>query len=450
MKTISDAKMNEQKIENKKPNIILIIVDAFRTKNSSLFGYEKETDKNLKKMSEDSFVFKDFFSSSNATAPSLTTLFTGKYPNNHGIIHQFPYTKPEEIDEFERKKTFWLPTFLKNKGYRTIAIDWIGTWFKDGFDYYQEKEEQQSRLKKIMKIPTIKKILLSLPNWAYSLGKKMIKTRASENFSPAKYTMNLAINKMKESINENKPFFFFTHFWDTHFPFPTISYKGSGVNDIENFIEKIEKNAEKEYFKKRITDIGLYNLEDINGKYDAAISEVDKQIGKLIKFLKKNKLWDNTILMVFGDHGTNLTEHGVYFSSSSLYDDCVHVPFIAHLPKLNGGEINGFVQNTDIAPTILDFIGENHKEKFDGESMLRVIKGEKIRDKVFAFDGLAEDVKMVRTKSRKLIVAKNSMCNLCKSNHHGNIEEYDLENDPGETKNIYSGKNELQEILEKT
>ena len=78
-----------------------------------------------------------------------------------------------------------------------------------------------------------------------------------------------------------------------------------------------------------------------------------------------------------------------------------------------------------------------------------MIRGGEIRDKVFAFDGLAEDIKMIRTKSKKLIIAKNPTCNLCKSDHHKNFEEYDLENDPEEKNNIYSGKNELQEFLEK-
>ena len=260
-------------------------------------------------MAVDSFVFKDFFSSANATAPSLTTLFTGKYPINHGIIHQFPYTKPEEIKEFERKRSFWLPTFLRDMGYNTMAIDWIGTWFKDGFNYYREKETQQGRLRRIINNPFIKKILLHLPSWAYKFGKKVVKTRSSANFSPAKQTMNLAMNMMKKSFDEKKPFFFFTHFWDTHFPFQTISYKGSGANNIENFIEKISDKSQKEYVRKRIADIGIYNVEDIIGKYDASVSEVDKQIGNLLDFLKKNKLWDNTILMVFGDHGTSLTEH---------------------------------------------------------------------------------------------------------------------------------------------
>ena len=126
----------------------------------------------------------------------------------------------------------------------------------------------------------------------------------------------------------------------------------------------------------------------------------------------------------------------------------MHVPFLIHLPGFKGREINGFVQNTDITPTILDLIGENYDENFDGESMLNVINGKETRDMVFAFDALAEDIKMVRTKNRKLIIAKNAKCNLCKSHHHENFEEYDLEIDPEENNNVYSEKNELQEILE--
>ncbi|MEK6830795.1 MAG: sulfatase, partial [Nanoarchaeota archaeon] len=369
-----------------KKNIIIIIIDAFRTKNVSLFGYNKVTDKNLKKIAKDSILLKDFFSCSNATAPSLTSLFTGKYPNNHGIIHQFPYTTQEEIDNLNKVK-FWFPSYLQNKGYETIAIDWIGLWFKNGFNYYEEKEEKQSRLKKFMKTPIIKKFLLGLPNWAYKFGKKVVKTRASEQFTPAEDTMNLGISKIQDAVNENKPFFLFMHFWDTHFPFPTTKFKSSGKSDVDEILEKLDKN-QREYFKKRITDSNLYSIEDMIDKYDAAIKMVDKQIGKLYKFLKKKYLWDETILIVLGDHGTSLIDHENYFSSSGLFDETIHVPFIMHLPGFEGKEIDGLVQNVDILPTIIGYLKEDINEKFDGKSILPLIENNKeIRDKVFFFDG---------------------------------------------------------------
>jgi len=429
-----------------RPNIIIIVVDAFRPKNLSLFGYEKETDKNLKRVIKESILFKKFFSSSNATAPSLMSIFTGKYPNNHGIIHQFPYTSNEEIEKMDKELKFWLPTYLKEKGYETIAIDWIGLWFKEGFDYYKEKEEKQNKTKRIMNIPFIKKMLLSLPAWAYRFGKKISKTRASVNFTPAEETMNLAISKINIS---KKPFFLFTHFWDTHFPFPTIKYKGSKKDDVNEMLKKIKETSQREYVKKRIADINLSSIEDITKKYDSAIREVDKQIGKLFDFLRKQKLWENTLFIVLGDHGTSLTEHEVYFTSSSLYDETIHVPFIIHIPGVKNKEIKNFAQNIDIAPTILDILNETNSHEFDGKSMIELIrKGEKIRDKILAFDGLGEDIKTVRTDEKKLILAKNPRCNLCKAEHHEKIEEYNLKDDPNEEKNIYSGNSELMKFLE--
>ena len=98
----------------------------------------------------------------------------------------------------------------------------------------------------------------------------------------------------------------------------------------------------------------------------------------------------------------------------------------------------------------MDSIGYKIDEKIDGLSLMSLIeKGEPIRDKVFSWDGLSENIKSVRTKKRKLILAEDAGCNLCKSSHHGKKEEYDLEKDPEEKKNIYKENNELENFLEK-
>jgi len=395
-------------------NVVIIIIDAFRPNNLSLFGYNKETDKNLKAIAKEGILFKNFFASSNATAPSLMSIFTGKFPNNHGIVHQFPYTKEEEIEKMYKERKFWFPSFLKEKGYTTIAIDWIGMFFEDGFDYYKEREEWQG------------------------------KSKVASKFSPAEDTMDLAISKIKEAKG---PFFSFIHFWDTHFPFPTIEYKAD-EKDINEVLEEIEDEAQKEFFKKRVTisNTNVYSVNDMIGKYDASIEEVDKQIGKLEQYLKEKGLWDDTIFIALGDHGTSLTEHGIYFSSSSLFDETIRVPAIAHFPGLGQKEVEGFAQNIDIAPTILELLGEDIEGKqFDGKSMVNLIKNnEEIRDKVIFFDGLCEDVRGVRTKDKKRIVAKDPKCNLCKSSHHQGQEEYDLQKDPGEKNNIYPSDSPLE------
>lgn len=403
-------------------NIIIIFVDAFRAKSLSLFGYEDGTDKNLKKIAQESLFFKKHFSSSNATAPSVTSMFTGKFPNNHGIIHQLPYTKQEEFDNFEKNLKFWLPSYLRDKGYETIAIDWIGLWFKKGFDYYGEWENIDNS----------------------------VNQRPSKLFSSAKEMTDLALYKIKKNQDkeDKKPFFLFMHFWDTHFPFPNTEYNVSRTEeDFKNTLSSIEDDYQREYLKKRLKGKGFYIIQDIISKYNLSIKNIDGEIGRICDFLKFNRLWDDTILVILGDHGENLQDHGIYFSSSGLYDTTIHVPLIMRLPGVEAKEINELVQNIDIVPTIMDYIGFK-KENFDGISLLPLINyNQPVRTKIFSFDGLCENVIAVRTKSRKLIFAKNNFCNLCKSKHHDKIEEYDLESDPNETTNIYSGESELSKYL---
>jgi len=428
----------------KTSNIIFIVIDALRPKNLSMYGYEKETDKNLKRIAGENLFFKKYFSTSNSTAPALNSIFTGLYPINHGILHQFPYTTEEEMNKMEKQIKFWLPSYLKEKGYETIAIDWIGLWFKKGFDYYEEKEPKKS--KKFLNNLFIKKILLSLPAWAYKFGKKMTKSRASEQFSPAIDTANLGISKIKEA---KKPFFLFMHFWDTHFPFPTTKYKAKEKeSDIDSVLNAIKENTQKEYFKKRTADINLNHTKDMIGKYDEAIKNIDAAIGKIYDFLKKEKLLNNTIVIIQGDHGDSLKEHNIFFEHSGLYDVSIHVPLIMHFPFIEAKEINELAENVDVIPTILEFLEEKTEEKFDGVSLWPLINNRKIvRDKIFSWDGLSHEIKSIRTENKKLIIAKDPACHLCKSVHHREIEEYDLEKDKEETENIYKENSELQEYL---
>ena len=345
-------------------------------------------------------------------------------------------------------------TYLKEKGYFTIGIDWIGLWFKKGFDYYGEGKDTNSFYNKIKEVRIVKKILLNLPSSVYDLGKKVKNTiKPKESlFVSAKSMVDLAISKINYSKKVGKPFFLFIHFEDTHFPYPNVSLPKnnlSGKDDVKRIFEKIKNSSQKEYVKKRLVDIQLHSLSDIKAKYDLAISNIDKEIGRLANNLKKANSWENTLFIVLSDHGDSIDEHGIYFSHSGLFDESFHVPLIIKFPKsrYGGRRIKSFVQNIDILPTVLQTIGSK-QERYDGKSLIPLIKsGKKIRDKVFLFDGLAEDAIGVRTKDKKLIVAKKSKCNLCKTEHHKRFEEYDLKKDPKELNDIYSGKSSLMRFL---
>jgi arylsulfatase A-like enzyme len=390
-----------------KPNIVFVVIDALRPDHLSLFGYGKETDTNLKRIAKESVLFRNQFSVANATAPALTTIFSGLLPKTHGVIHQFPYNKPGEFENAEKIR-FWLPSFLKEKGYETMAFDWIGYWFTKGFDYYKESEEEIEGL-----------------------------------FPPTKMTVDMAISHIK---NTKKPFLAFLHLWDTHFPFPNTQYKPSSTNEEQKILNDIKNEKQRAYIKGRMDKAKLYSVKDVTNKYDETIKIIDHEIGRLYDFLKAEKLLENTILIILGDHGDIIHEHGIYFCHCGLFDGSVKAPLIIKLPGIGAKETSEMVQNTDIVPTILDFIGE--KIELDGKSLMPLIKeGKRVRDEVLLVDALANDVKAVRTYDKKLIIAKDNFCNLCKADHHYNTEEYNLKKDPNEEKNVFSGKSELMKYL---
>ena len=391
-----------------KPNIVMVVIDSFRPDHLSMFGYARETDPNLKKIAKESVLFRNHFSVANSTAPALTTIFSGLLPSTHGVMHQFPYTKPEEYEKAAAIR-FWLPSYLKDRGYQTMAFDWLEEWFERGFDYYKNSEEEIESL-----------------------------------FPTTNATVSLAISKIMES---KKPFLAFLHLWDTHFPFKNTPFEGSGANDYDKILSSVKSERQREYVKNRLDKIKLNSVQDIVDKYDKTIGIIDKEVGRLYGFLKQEKLLGNTIFILLGDHGDVIADHGIYFANCGLSDVAIRAPMMIRLPGVNATETEELVQNTDIVPTILDFFGEKGTG-LDGKSLLPLVKDKtRVHEEILAFDGLANDVKAVRTKSRKLVVAKDGFCNMCKSSHYSGTEEFDLEKDPSEERNVFAGKSELLALI---
>lgn len=153
-------------------------------------------------------------------------------------------------------------------------------------------------------------------------------------------------------------------------------------------------------------------------RYDAAITYVDHEIGKLVKHLETCGILDQTLLIVTADHGESFTEHGLIFTHLGLYDVTIHVPLILRYPDFTRNKkVKGFVQHFDILPTIMDILDIKYKD-YDGKSA-------------------------IRTNGYKYIQALSRI-------YQGPTKElYDVNKDPGETKNIISEKPNVANMLKK-
>jgi choline-sulfatase len=166
--------------------------------------------------------------------------------------------------------------------------------------------------------------------------------------------------------------------------------------------------------------------------YDGEIAYADSALENLITYLKKTGVYSNAIIVVVGDHGEGLGEHGEETHGLFLYDSTLHVPMILKLAGTgqHGVVVDAQVRTTDILPTILSLIKLSAPAALNGESIMPLIQKQ-----ATSHDLLAETdyplrfgwapLKAVRAGNVKLIEAPRP-------------ELYDLKSDPGELKSLYS------------
>ncbi len=171
-----------------------------------------------------------------------------------------------------------------------------------------------------------------------------------------------------------------------------------------------------------------------NHLYDGEIAYADAALASFIAYLKKHGWYENSLIVVVGDHGEGLGEHGENTHGIFLYDSTTHVPLIFKLPAAGAAEkikvVDAQVRTTDILPTVLDIVGASVQRRLDGESLKPYFGGTDTLSRI-AFGetdyplrfGWAP-LRSVRMEGHKFIEAPRP-------------ELYDLHADPGELDNKY-------------
>lgn len=325
--------MTPQK-NNRKFNIILLVADAMRADYMSCHGYPRETTPHIDGLAQEGCKFEQAISAASVTPAIFSSLFTGKFPFQHGI-KEFTYTLNEKSETLAR--------MLKKKGYYTGAITGSvvldrSRGFSSGFDSYDDNFSE------ICLDP--KRDLSSIESH-------------SVIFRTADLNVNLAQNWLQN--NKSDPFFLFVHFWDTHIPLvpperfiaPEIRRYQGNINGSTKAIEMINAGDIK---------INAADLEYIRGLYEACVMSIDHAVGELLKYLKENGLYDNTLIVFTADHGCGLGEHQIIGNGRLIYDEDIRIPLI-----LSAGEafkpsrkvIPSLVSSVDILPTLLSIIGNS-------------------------------------------------------------------------------------------
>jgi len=180
----------------------------------------------------------------------------------------------------------------------------------------------------------------------------------------------------------------------------------------------------------------------------ACVSLVDDQIGLLLESLENNGIADNTIVIVWADHGFHLGEHGCW-SKFTIFEQSTRVPLIVYVPGAegNGQECNEIVELVDLLPTMCDLWGIEKDERYEGLSFTTLIEKPETPWKKAAFTMVPKPLngRSVRTKQFKYAEYTKGKNALPGTEEPIAIELYDLDNDPYEQINLVD-KEEYTEI----
>lgn len=410
----------------KRPNVLLVVVDAVRARNLGCYGHSRPTSPNIDDLARKGILFEDAYSCTNVTDASLTTISSGKYPLSHGILRHGQRVKKENIRKLSKRGIRFLRQILRAKGYTTLAVDWLGRWHRRGYDYYSGF---------ISYIKPISFPFRKVDRSLILLSRRYARLKKSSSIDEA----HLVTAQAKSLISKyrNRDFFLFVHYWDTHAPYapPKNFYRKIGDQDAGRIIKGIVNPMS---WRER-----EWRTQEQIARYDAAIRYVDHEIGKLVEYLETQGILDQTLIILTADHGESFTEHGLVFTHLGLYDVTIHVPLIMRHPMFpRNKRIKGFIQHFDILPTVLDFLGIKY-EDYDGKSAMPLIYGEtdQLRSAVYAEEAQFDRKSAIRTSDYKYIRALSQV-------YRGPKEElYDLKEDPEETQNIVEEKSETGKML---
>jgi arylsulfatase A-like enzyme len=342
------AKTDNSEIEKlnnvKRPHILLIGSDGVNANHMSVYGYERDTTPIMAELAQYSLVAENAFTNSGSSTGSVISMFTGKLPAETRVLHSPDILRGSDAYEH-------LPGILKRNGYKSVEIamwlyvDAYATNLQNGFDIVNGRSIEEDRLVQYLRNK-------GFADAAYFVGQ--ISNRITQRLLHVFYIQQMedvfqAVTQPSQDIvrhdqvrvddlidliaNTDQPLFAHVHLLGTHGPtfYPVQRKYSDGKTQNEDWMIDF---------------------------YDDAILDYDSYVGQIITALDEYGQFDNTLLIIYSDHGQKW----------GIVD---RIPLIIHFPENEYAfRVKSNVQNLDIAPTILDYLGIEQPEWMGGNSII--------------------------------------------------------------------------------
>jgi arylsulfatase A-like enzyme/Tfp pilus assembly protein PilF len=359
-----------------RPNVVLVTIDTLRADRLGAYGNDSGLTPHLDRLAREGVLFENASAAAPLTLPAHASILTGTYPLHHGIRDNGGYHLGAA--------SVTLAETMQSRGYRTGAF--VGAFVLDsrwgldqGFDRYFDDFDFES-------FDDVSLGAVSRPG-------------------------DEVIAEALRFLNEAKPgpFFAWVHLYDPHAPYdPPEPYRGL--------------HASRRY-----------------GLYDGEVAHTDELVGRLLEWLSRESLQENTLVAVMGDHGESLEEHGELDHGFFVYDATMNVPFLIKGPGLEAANlrVQAQVRSIDLMPTVLELVGAEVPPAVQGVSLVPLARGEKATLDLSAYrESLYPRLHYGWSELRSLRSEKFHFIDAPAP------ELYDLRSDPKEERNLASERPE--------
>lgn len=319
---------------NKPKYVIFWLIDTLRADKLPFYevknanGRSKVKTPNLEAISKESVVFEPFYVQGNESKASHASLFTGVYPISHRV-YDHEAKLPKELTT--------IAELFKANGYHTGGYVSNG-YVSDRWDFDQ----------------------------GFQTFTNFIRESKANNAKAVVRSANKFIKKHK-----NKPFYLYLGTSDPH-----VTYRRH-----EEYIKDYFKDQYAGRYLKNITGDELANLKKgaipseidkkrIEALYENEIAFNDFHFGELIKSLKAEGIYDETMIIISADHGDEFWEHGSCGHGHSLYQELINVPLMIRWPSsLKARRFKAGADGVDLLPTLATLIGAQFDDKIQGRDL---------------------------------------------------------------------------------
>jgi uncharacterized sulfatase len=336
------AQSSEVKAPKSRPNIVIFIGDDLDAHDIGPYGNKVVKTPHLDALSRESLRFTRIFAGSPTCGPSRSSLFTGLMPFRHGA-----HGNHSVVNE----NTWSLVHYLKPLGYKVAIAGKLHVGPESVFSFERISGTNVPE-------PGFEK----KPGLHYDL-----------NIDP--------VNKWLSQQQNDQPFLLIVADHSPHVTWPEKSTYDPQAIDIPS------------------VHIDTENTRKSRARYYEDITKMDRNVGKLLHGLDQHALAESTMVIFTADQGPQWP-----FAKWSLYDDGIQVPMLVRWPGhvKGGSQTDALVSQVDLLPTFVEIAGGKTPDNIDGQSFLKVIKGEKKAHRDVVFASHTGDRLMNRSPSRML------------------------------------------------